>query len=327
VVGGGRQQSSRGAVCPSKEDGHRSRRDRIDMTVSKHIFGVASIALGLATGFAAPAAAGDMSYGAGLVRHQYPAAVPVPAPVPVPDTDSGYYVRVDGAYVVNDKSKYSSSYRNDDLVRGESNLNNFVRGGLGMGYKFNNWFRADMTFAVRSNVVSRGKANVDYGVTNDGGLQPAILLRDTISDSFTSDNTIGLLNAYLDVPMGPRLTPYIGLGIGFVRHHLWGRTYTRSTSCIDPVDCDPTNAINPGATGFSSSATASAGGHDYALAVAAMFGVAYQVWDHTKIDLGYRWLHLEGTTFQNKTGDKLLNITIPDQNNHELRLGLRYEIF
>lgn len=298
------------------------------MTVSKHTFRVASIALGLAAGLATPAAAGDMSYGAGLVRHQYPAAVPVPAPVPVPDTDSGYYVRVDGAYVVGDKSKYSTGYRNDDLVRGDSNLNNFARGGLGLGYKFNNWFRTDLTFSVRSNVNSRGNNDVFYTIPNGAGPNPTILMRDTISDTFTSDNTIGLLNAYLDVPMGPRITPYVGVGIGFVRHHLWGRTYSRTTTCIDGTDCDPTTAGDQAASAvLNSSASASAGGHDYALAVAAMFGVAYQVWDHTKIDLGYRWLHLEGTTFQNKGSDKQLSITIPDQNNHELRVGLRYEIF
>jgi opacity protein-like surface antigen len=93
------------------------------------------------------------------------------------------------------------------------------------------------------------------------------------------------------------------------------------------LDCDPATVGDQLASTVDSTAAATAGGHDYALAVAAMFGVAYQVWDHTKIDIGYRWLHLEGTTFHNKTSDRTLSITIPDQNNHELRVGLRYEIF
>jgi opacity protein-like surface antigen len=300
------------------------------MTVSKHIIGAASIALGRVAGIAAPAAAGDLSYGAGLVRHRYPAAVPVPAPVPVPDTDSGYYVRVDGAYVVSDKSKYGSSYRNDELVRGDSNLDNFARGGLGVGYKFNTWLRADVTFAIRGNVNSRGNGQVDYAIANASGPNATIAMRDTFSDAFTSDNTTGLVNAYLDVPIWRGFTPYVGVGVGFVRHHLWGRRYTRTTTCIETgptADCDPTAVGNQLASTVDSSASATAGGHDYALAVAAMFGVAYQVWDHTKIDVGYRWLHLEGTTFHNKTSDRPLSITIPDQNNHELRIGLRYEIF
>ncbi len=298
--------------------------------MTKHLIKAAVLALGtIAAGNGAAIAGGEVVYGG--VRHAG-AAVPVPAPAPVPEVSTGWYVRVDAAYSQGDVSKYKSTDPRVDQIRGDSYVDNFPRYGVGFGYYLNRWLRADVTFDQRNDVESRGTGQVSYSIANtaggvDGFLNPLgpIAMRDTFSDSFVSSNSTGLVNVYADLPVSRNFTPYVGGGLGFVRHQLKGRSFARTTECVDLVDCDPNTVdAQPGAT--SASAFTTAGGVDYALAMALMAGFTYQVWDNTKIDFGYRWLHLAGTTFVGRSAGVVENLKIPDQNLHEVRVGLRYDI-
>jgi opacity protein-like surface antigen len=98
------------------------------------------------------------------------------------------------------------------------------------------------------------------------------------------------------------------------------------TECVDANDCDTATAGDQGGAGVVSTATTTAGGVQYQFAAALMAGFTYQVWENTKIDLGYRWLHLQGATFTGRNAAANENLRIPDQNLHELRVGLRYDI-
>ncbi len=183
---------------------------------------------------------------------------------------------------------------------------------------------------------SRGTGNYYYTVPNtaggvDGAAAPLpdnINMRDTYNDSFISSNSTALINGYVDLPVNHRFTPYIGAGIGFVRHQLKGRSYSRVTTCLETnPDCDP-NIVDAqqNSTVLNSTAATTAGGIDYAIAAALMTGFTYKVWDNTKFDIGYRWLHLGGTTFVGRSLTTVENLKIPDMNIHELRVGLRYDI-
>ncbi len=279
---------------------------------------------------AAPANAGGDApgYGDGLVRHRVPAAVavPVPAPVPVPETSSGYYVRLDAAYSQSNLSKYQATDSWANSVRGDSYLDNYPRFGIGVGYQFAPRFRMDMTLDWRNDVKSKGAGTRNYQITNTAGPNPFIEMRDTVSDNFTSTNLTGLLNAYYDVQMTPSLTPYVGVGLGFVRHQVKGRVYNSATTCVDLNDCDPTTVGNQAGSTVNSSNSTTAGGTDYNLAAAVMAGLTYKIWDNTKLDLGYRFLHLQGTNFIGRSTTTVENLKIPDQNIHEMRVGLRYDI-
>jgi len=203
--------------------------------------------------------------------------------------------------------------------------------GFGVGYQFSRMFRGDISFDWRSDVTSRvPNSTLRYAAPNAAPLAPLadpgpIAMRDTVTDNFTSTNMTGMLNGYIDLPVTSRLTPYIGAGVGFVRHHARGEL-NRTTTCVSAVDCDPTVAIDPGATTLNSATRIGIGGADYALATAVMAGLSYQVWDNTKLDVGYRWLHLQGTVFSGALGTSAENLKIPDQNIHEMRVGLRYDI-
>jgi opacity protein-like surface antigen len=285
----------------------------------------AVLALGtIAASTGAALAGGEVVYGG--VRHAG-TAVPVPAPVPVPEVSTGWYLRVDAAYSQGDVSKYRSTDPHVDQIRGDSYLDNFPRYGIGFGYYLNRWLRADITVDQRNDVESRGTGVFNYSIANTagGGTNATIQMRDTYRDSFVSSNSTALVNIYADLPVSRSFTPYVGAGFGFVRHQLKGRNFMRTTECIDAFDCDPGT---PGDQGGPTAATfaTTAGGVDYALATALMAGFSYQVWDNTKIDVGYRWLHLAGTTFVGRNMGIVENLKIPDMNVHEVRFGLRYDI-
>lgn len=282
-----------------------------------------------ATASAAWAGGDVIDYGAGI-RQRVPAAVPVPAPVPVPETSSGYYIRVDAAYGRGDVSKYQTSNPFSDQIRSDQYLNNAARFGFGVGYQFSRMFRADITMDWRGDVVSKlPTTTTQRNVLNNGGIDPDVVMRDTVADSFKSTNVVGLINGYLDLPVSRTFTPYVGAGVGFVRHHLRGERASRST-CVSNVginaDCDPTVAVEPAYTGLNYSSIVGIGGSDMALATAVMAGFTYQVWENTKLDIGYRWLHLQGTQFTGSKSNTADFIRIPDQNIHEMRVGVRYDI-
>lgn len=283
----------------------------------------AGIVLAIGT-FAAPAHAGGdvINYGAGNYSRHGGAAVPVPAPIPVPDTQSGYYVRIDAAYSQNSLSKYKASDPRIDTIRGDSYLDNFSRFGLGVGYQFNRWFRMDATYDIRGDVKSRGTGDLNYTIPNAGG--SAIAMRDTIAESFTTSNATGLINAYVDMPVSHSFTPYIGAGIGFARHQFSGRAFSRTTACVDTTDCDPSAVVDPGFTGLNTTTTARGGQNNITMAAAAMAGFSYKVWDNTKLDLGYRFLYLQGFTVTGVGAPE--NVKVPSQNIHELRAGVRFDI-
>jgi opacity protein-like surface antigen len=294
-------------------------------TAAGLVLAVSAIA---ATSSLATAGGDAPGYGAALGRARSAEAIPVPAPVPVPTTETGYYLRLDAAYSQSNLSKYQGSDPFGNQVRGDSYLDNFPRFGFGAGYQFTRWFRMDATLDWRNDVHSKGAGNRDYTIANGlGGTNTTIAMRDTYSDGFTSSNMTGLVNAYLDAPISPSFTPYVGVGLGFVRHQLKGRSFSRTTTCVDAFDCDPAaggdNAVSLAAN---SSTSALAGGTDYSLAAAAMVGFTYKVWENTKLDLGYRFLHLAGTSFTGRNASTVENLKIPDQNIHEMRVGLRYDI-
>lgn len=290
-----------------------------------------SLALALATAAAPAFAGGDVIYNSGI-RQSVPAAIPVPAPVPVPDEASGYYVRVDAAYSSNSVDRYSESNSHLDMFRSDQGLSNFGRYGIGAGYHFSRWIRADVTVDIRNDVNSKAYGTVNYGGVQDAGGY-TIKMRDTVSDNFKTKNYTGLFNGYLDLPVTPTITPYVGAGIGWVLHTSPGRTVQVETVCVDTLNCDPSlnsarQKFNPSFGGLNTTSYGKGSKqNDLQMAAALMAGVTFNVSTYGRLDLGYRLLHLDGTTFTTAwTGTPNPKITIPDQNIHEIRVGYRYDI-
>lgn len=124
--------------------------------------------------------------------------------------------------------------------------------GGGGGYKFNEYFRADITGDYLS-TEKRSGTNAATGAFSSAKLQ----------------RWDGLVNGYIDLGNWYGITPYIGGGVGFAA--------LTSSGNLAPAG----GAL----TKFSTK-------EQYNLAWAAMAGVAYNISPHLLLDVGYRYLDL-----------------------------------
>lgn len=156
------------------------------------------------------AAAVVMVPGAAMAADLPPMQEPVPE---VYEPAGGWYLRGDVGWSFLDWN----GGRNDDAITG----------GLGVGYKWNQWFRTDI----------RGDYSGKYNVGGGRDMSSITLLG----------------NAYLDIPTGSFITPYVGAGAG------WGWLSDHPGSDDD--------------------------GFTYAL----MGGLTFDVSQNMAVDLGYRF--------------------------------------
>jgi opacity protein-like surface antigen len=215
--------------------------------------------------------------------------------------------------------------------------------GAGVGYYAGHGFRMDATVEGRSRSEvtidgSKSWTSMGYGDTDNNPLTPDVLTSDLngdanapgghkfdrttyadFKDKTTVTGSIWMANVYYDLMSGAgrSFTPYVGAGVGVVWNELQ-RTHTTtitSKSNTPPCDCQ---------TEYTSSTTTKA--DTVSLAAAAMAGVTYQVSDMTSIDLGYRYLFLGGSEFDTTIDGFKSHMSISDQNVHQLRAGLRFDV-
>ncbi|WDZ75951.1 porin family protein [Ensifer adhaerens] len=232
-----------------------------------------------------------------------PPMEPVPEqPVEVIQT-SGWYLRGDVGYAWNHlrganfyQGGPSGSIADFDSADIDDS---WVIGG-GVGYQFNNYFRADITADYWG--------NGDFAGSTSGGcgLFPG---EPCVSRDISSVSAWSLMaNAYVDIGTYGAFTPYVGAGIGATRVSWDG---LRNTSCVDgdPTRCDPTT---------------NHGGEDsWRFTYALMAGTAIDLTCNLKADIGYRFRQVDdGDMFGYANGggpgfDDGFYI-------HEARAGLRY---
>ena len=143
---------------------------------------------------------------------------PAYAPAPVVEDFGGWYLRGDIGF-----SNQRVGRLNNVLDAGlttQSQTHNFNTAGifgLGVGYKVNNWFRADITGEYRGNSQYFGKDNITY----PGGIG-------TDTYHATKNEWVVLGNAYVDLGTWWCMTPFIGAGVGGARVAINGFTDQRS---------------------------------------------------------------------------------------------------
>jgi opacity protein-like surface antigen len=167
--------------------------------------------------------------------------------------------------------------------------------GVGVGYQFNNWFRADVTGEYRGKTAFRG-LDVYPGGTNDY--------------YGTKSEWLFLANAYIDLGTWWCLTPFVGAGIG----------YSRNT--MD--NFRDVNVPNLGvAYGNSNS--------QWEFAWALHAGIAYKVTKNFTAELAYRYVNLgdfqsgDLTTYlgQNSVYNPMLFNGVTSQ---DVKLALRWSL-
>jgi len=259
------------------------------------------LAAGAATLFSTVAFAADM-----------PIAAPPPMYAPPPAADfGGWYLRGDIGF---------SNQRVRDVHYGResaySQLTSFDQKsafdtagiyGVGVGYRLNSWFRADVIGQYRGNANFKA---TDRFTGTAGGLPYSGI------DNYGGSKSEWLVmaNAYVDLGTWWCITPFIGAGVGGARVSIANFTDTG------------TNNLPFSATSFASAPT----GSKWNFAWAAHAGLAYNVNPNLVLELAYSYVNLgEGQTgvLSDFTGATTNNVfKFKDITSHDLKLGVRWNL-
>ena len=259
------------------------------MRVTEAVGALALVAL-CGCGVARPALAADMpAYGGPPIASDSP-ETPL-------DFGTGWYLRGDASFGPEDKPKLVLDSGTPSFDRKGSDFGYGF--GAGAGYKFNEFFRADLTADYLN--------SFRYNINTDCGL----------NCQFNQSTNVwrwdGLANGYLDLGTWAGLTPYVGGGVGVSGTHQDGSIGVNGVPLTYGIQDPKTGAV------FTSSIPSHT---DYRFAWAGMAGVSYAVASHMLLDVGYRYLDL-GTTkislFPSTSVSKNLN-------SQEVRVGIRYMI-
>jgi opacity protein-like surface antigen len=233
------------------------------------------------------------------------------APQAAPSAGPAWYFRLDTGI-----ARHDTPYMVEDGVAELTNAHidkTWTLGG-GIGYYFNKNVRGDLTYDHRfkSDVSGYRYDQSQLGGGVDCEAAPGLQSSCHGTRSFGLKSDVFLANLYYDFDCRCQFTPYVGAGLGFVRHH------TSVGKVTDTVN-------GGGVTGAIDS------GSSTHVAAALMAGVSFQVRPNMNIDAGYRFLYL-GETATGAVRDTLNgNVTIaPDPtveqiHAHEFRVGLRYD--
>jgi opacity protein-like surface antigen len=226
------------------------------------------------------------------------------APPPVVEDFGGWYLRGDIGF-----SNQRVDRLNNALDAGNTssvqNLNFNTAGiyGLGVGYRVNNWFRADVTGEYRGNSQFYGSDRI----TQVGGVG-----MDTYHA--TKNEWVVLANAYVDLGTWWCITPFIGAGVGGARVAING--FTDAGLSNQGGGALPSLAYGDNMAKWN-------------LAWALHAGVAYKVTPNVTVEFAYRYLDMgDGMAGDLKTFDGTNNINNPmtfkNITSHDLKLGVRW---
>ena len=226
------------------------------------------------------------------------------APPPVVEDFGGWYLRGDIGFSNQrvDRLNNVLDARNTSSVQ-NLNFNSAGIFGVGVGYKVNNWFRADVTGEYRGNSQFNGSDRITYvgGVGMD-------------TYHATKNEWVVLANAYVDLGTWWCMTPFIGAGVGGARVAINGFT--------DAGIANNGGGALPGlAYGDNMS--------KWNLAWALHAGVAYKVTPNVTVEFAYRYLDMgDGIAGDLKTFDGVNNVNNPmtfkSITSHDLKMGVRW---
>jgi opacity protein-like surface antigen len=254
------------------------------------------LAAGAATLISSMAFAADM-----------PIAAPPPmyAPPAPPADFGGWYLRGDVG-MTNQRAKSIDSalpvgYSKSTEGLGFDSASLF---DLGVGYRVNSWFRADVIGQYR------GKANL-HGSDNVFG--PGFVGVNNYTGS--KSEWVVMANAYVDLGTWWCITPFIGAGVGGSYNKISGFR-------DDGVSYSP---------GLNNSVAYFADNGKWNLAWAAHAGLAYKVNPGFTVELAYSYMNLgDGAPGNYRLFDNSASgptsIKVKDITSHDVKLGVRWEL-
>jgi opacity protein-like surface antigen len=244
-----------------------------------------------------------------------PSIMPAPAPyyAPPPQQDfGGWYLRGDIGMTNTKATLDDALYHVPNTLSVDQRGHEFTSGtsyGLGVGYQFNSWFRADVTGEYRSNVHFSGTDFATVASLGPGFGPGPFKIGDSYSGGYSS--WVGMVNAYADLGTWWCITPFVGAGVG--------GAYNKTSGLSDI-----------GNLPFGGSALYQAeGSGKWNLAWALHAGLAYKVNNNFTIELAYRYLDLgnvgmgNGSSFDG-TNAGPSTFQYHDITSQDVRLGVRW---
>lgn len=241
----------------------------------------------------------------GMAGSALAADLPAPqveeAPPPVVEAQP---VDVGGWYIRGDLDYHWSRFGGADYITygaapqtqgsfASGSLKGALSAGAGIGYQVNQYFRTDLTADWMSKSNFRG-STVGFCA---GGV-PC-----TSVDTSSYSALLLLANAYIDIGTWHGVTPYVGAGIGGA----WVKWDTLHNSDLDGDFFHQ-------------------GGKGWRFAYALMAGASYCLTDRVKLDVGYRYSHINGGKMFEYASDSNVGPGYDRGINvHEVRGGLRYQ--
>ncbi len=248
-----------------------------------------------------------------------PSIMPPPQPYYAPPAQDfgGWYLRGDigisNQRVDNVRSTNAALYQGLNSFNETTNFDSAGTYQVGVGYQFNNWFRADITGQYRGSANFKGTDRISFPWA--GGVANGI---DNYSAS--KSEVLILANAYADLGTWWCVTPFIGAGVGTAR-----------VSVSNFTDNGLTNQqVNPDFVGGPpvASSVSAANGSQWNFAWALHAGLAYKVTPNVTLELAYSYVNLGdgvtgvASTFDGSSGGhvfKFNNIT-----SNDVKLGVRW---
>jgi opacity protein-like surface antigen len=177
---------------------------------------------------------------------------------------------------------------------------------LGVGYRFNNWFRADVIGQYRGKANLHGSDNVFLGAA------------DVEANNYSGSKSewVVMANAYVDLGTWWCITPFIGAGVG--------GSYNKISGFRD-------DGVRYTAGALSNSVTYFADNGKWNFAWAAHAGLAYKVNPGFTVELAYSYMDLGDASpgnfraFDNSISGAT-SIKIKDITSHDVKLGVRWEL-
>lgn len=233
---------------------------------------------------------------------------PPPPPMPEPvEIGGGWYLRGDvgvGAAQYDNIVLRTTDYVPSDYHTEGHALSDQFFAGAGFGYQFGSFFRADVTGEYRggSRLSFVDVYNGYYGNGTPGtGLD---------YNTANLSSVVVLANGYFDLGTWFGITPYIGGGVGSAFHRVHGFTDIGAGTAM-------------GGMGIAKEKQSSS------LAWALHAGVAYDITQNFKVDVGYRYMNLGdvatgNVNCYNSGCSSPYSYKVRDVTSHDVKIGLRY---
>jgi opacity protein-like surface antigen len=236
-----------------------------------------------------------------------PPMQPYYAPPPQQDF-GGWYLRGDIGMTNSTATLFNNNYATvpaGGLQQLGEGFNGGMSYGLGVGYQFNSWFRADITGEYRSRVGFTG---------TDIATFPGEVFSDVYQGGYKA--WVGLVNVYADLGTWWCITPFIGAGVG-----------AASVTTTGLQDSGSNFTAAGGAVGGASYFANGASTTNLAWAVHA--GLAYHVNRNFTVELAYRYLdmgnavHGFGNSFDG-TNAGPSSFQFRDLTSQDIKIGVRW---